>query len=111
MASLERRAVGGFDISNARSISELESMSEEERTQILLPIESLFDELERVCLPEFYEKLSRNGCEIYQKKIKTDYPTNTRVRMCSKNGEFYALGEVREYDGGSAIKAIKQFDV
>ena len=111
MASLERRAVGGFDISSARSISELESMSEEERTKILLPIESLFDELERVCLPEFYEKLSRNGCEIYQKKIKANYPTNTRVRMCSKNGEFYALGEVREYEGGSAIKAIKLFEL
>ena len=62
-------------------------------------------------LESFYEKLSRNGCEIYQKKIKTSLPTGTRVRMFGKDRGFYALGEVFEYENGSAIKAIKMFDI
>ncbi len=111
MATLERRAVGNYSISCALTLDELANMPEGERIAALLPTESLFGELECVRLPEFYEKLSRNGCEIYQKKIKTDLPMSARVRMCDKNGAFYALGEVREYENGSAIKAIKLFDI
>jgi hypothetical protein len=33
------------------------------------------------------------------------------VRLCDANGGFFALGEVREYEGGTAIKGIKYFDV
>ena len=111
MATLERREAGGFNISGAYSIAELEAMSEAERLSLLLPTESVFSDAPKVVLPEFYEKLSRNGCEIYQKKIGTSFDRGTRVRMYSKNGVFFALGEVREYDGGSAIKAIKMFDI
>ena len=59
---------------------------------------------------EFYEKLCRSGCEIYQKKIGTHHAVGERVRLSGKCG-FFALGEVREYEGGTAVKAIKQFDV
>ena len=57
------------------------------------------------------EKLSRNGCEIYQKKIKTNFPVGNCVRMCDAKGAFYALGEIKEYPEGSAVKAIKLFDL
>jgi hypothetical protein len=62
-------------------------------------------------LPAFYEKLCRNGCEIYQKKINTDHKIGTRVRLCDASGAFFALGEVRDYENGTAIKGIKYFDV
>ena len=84
-------------------------MSDDERGTLLLPIESLFSVLPSVKLSAFYEKLCRSGCEIYQKKIKTNIEVGKRVRICSENGEFFALGEVREYDDGSAVKAIKTF--
>ena len=84
-------------------------MSEAERFSVLAPIESLFVTLPAVTLPAFYERLSRGGCEIYQKKIKTDFSVGTRVRIYDEKGGFYALGEVREYQDGSAIKAIKLF--
>lgn len=111
MASLERAAVADFRIEDALSICELEQMEQSVREAKLLPIESLFAELQRVELPAFYEKLSRNGCEIYQKKIRTDLPVGTKVRMRGCDGRFYALGEVREYVDGSAIKTIKLFDI
>ena len=111
MATLERREAGGFDISRAYSISELEEMSEEERLNCLLPTESLFSDLAEITLPAFYEKLARNGCEIYQKKIKTSFVLGERLRMISREGVFYALGEVKEYGDETAIKIIKLFQV
>ena len=47
--------------------------------------------------------------EIYQKKIRTDHPIGQRVRIKDENGVFFAIGEVREYTDGSAVKAIKTF--
>ena len=111
MATLERREAGGFDISEAHGIDELEAMSEEERLSCLLPTDSVFSDLCEITLPDFYEKLARNGCEIYQKKIKTSFEVGTRLRMYSKNRVFYGLGEVREFADGTAIKIIKFFDV
>ncbi len=111
MATLERRDAGGFDISGAFTIAELEAMSEDERQAHLLPVENLFVDLPKVVLPEFYERLSRNGCEIYQKKIKTSFALGERVRMCSRSGVFYALGEVKSYGDETAIKSVKFFDV
>jgi tRNA pseudouridine55 synthase len=110
MSSLERTETGGYPISEAHTIVELEQMSEEERLARLLPIESLFESLPKLTLVDFYEKLSRNGCEIYQKKIKTDFDVGQRIAVYGKNG-FYALGEVREYENGSAIKLIKLFEL
>lgn len=106
MAALERTEAGGFSIDRAFSIAELEAMNEEQRAEALIPTESLFAALKEVRLPEFYERLCRNGCEIYQKKIGTSFELGQRVRICGKDG-FFGLGEVRDYPDGSAIKAIK----
>ena len=111
MASLARLSVGNFSLSDAYTLEAIEAMDDEARAQLLLPVESLFGDLTEVRLPAFFEKLSRSGCEIYQKKINTDHAIGTRVRLCSANGSFYALGEVREYEDGTAIKAIKLFDI
>ena len=111
MASLRRTSAGGVDIADSTTLDALEQMSGSEREALLLPVESLFATLEAVRLSAFYEKLCRNGCEIYQKKIKTDLATGTRVRLCTADGRFFALGEVRDFDDGSAIKAIKFFEI
>ena len=110
MASLERTEAGGFVIERSTKISELEEMSIEDRLSLLIPTESLFSSLPIVNLPAFYEKLCRNGCEIYQSKIKTDMPSETRVRLYGSGG-FFALGEVKDYPNGTAIKAIKFFEL
>lgn len=111
MATLNRTSAGDFRIENSYSVSRLEEMSEEEKLSLLLPIESLFSELPEIKLAPFFERLSRNGCEIYQKKIKTSFDIGARVRLCNDQGDFYALGEVFDYKDGSAVKAIKLFDI
>ena len=85
-------------------------MSEEERIALLHPVEGVFADLPILKMPAFYEKLAKNGCEIYQKKIKTSYPTGTRLRLYDENG-FYGIGEVRDYPDGSAVKCIKFFSL
>ena len=111
MSALHRVVAGGFDIEHSHTLEELEDMDIEARYSLLAPTESLFEELEAVKLPAFYEKLCRSGCEIYQNKIKTNIEVGVRVRLCTHSGEFFALGEVREYENGTAIKAIKTFSL
>ena len=111
MASLLRTEVCGFPLDACVTPAELSGMTTEERFARLAPVESLFWDLPVVRLPAFYEKLSRSGCEIYQKKIGSDFPTGQRVRMADAGGHFYALGEVQGYPDGSAIKAIKMFEI
>ena len=111
MSALHRVAAGGFDIENSHTLEELEKMDIEARYSLLTPTESLFLDLKAVKLPAFYEKLCRSGCEIYQNKIKTNIEVGAHVRLCTHSGEFFALGEVREYENGMAIKSIKMFSL
>ena len=110
MASLCRVAAGGFSLDRAVALDALEAMTETERAALLLPVERLFDGLPAVVLPPFYEKLCRDGCEIYQGKIGTAYTVGARVRLYGETG-FFALGEVHEFPDGTAIKAVKRFDI
>jgi hypothetical protein len=71
-------------------------------------VEAIFEGLPTVTLPPFFARLGRAGAEIYEKKIGAAFPLGTRVRMKDVNG-FFALGEVREYPDGLAIKALKLF--
>ncbi len=111
MEELTRTSAGGFTLSDSLSLSELEAMTEEQRLTRLLPTESLFASLPALSLPGFYEKLCRNGCEIYQKKLRTDYPVGQKLRLCSDDGVFFAIGEIRDFPEGSAAKAIKFFNL
>lgn len=109
MAKLRRTEAGGFPIHDCVTLEELEGMGIEARLALLRPVEGLFADLESVHLPDFYRTLCRNGCEIYQKKIGTSFPVGRRVRLCDGQGRFFALGEVGEYEDGTAVKAIKIF--
>ena len=109
MASLERTETCGFPIGDSHTIAELEEMSESERAALLIPTEMLFQDLASIRLPSFYEKLCRDGCEIYLKKIGVSFPIGSRVRLCSADGSFFAIGEIGEFKNGIAVKAIKTF--
>ncbi|MBO5440144.1 MAG: tRNA pseudouridine(55) synthase TruB [Clostridia bacterium] len=108
MSELERTKSGNFTLNNAYTIDQIEKMSVEEREKLVQPIEELFMEAPSVTLSDFYSKLCHSGCEIYQKKIKTDYPVDEFIRICDKDG-FFALGQVKDYPDGTAIKALKLF--
>ena len=110
MSSLVRTACGSFGIEDTVTEEELEAMSLEERYALLRPVEELFDDCERVDLPDFFARLGAHGCELYQKKLGTHIENGALVRLFDKDG-FFALGRVCEYPDGSAIKPVKQFRI
>ena len=107
MSSLCRTSAGGFDISETVTLETLENMSVDERVAALVPCEKVFCGLDAVKLPDFYARLAKNGCEIYQKKIKADFPVGASLRVYG-GGDFIGVGEVGSYADGTAIK-IKVF--
>lgn len=111
MATLQRVQTGGFGLDACITTTELEEMDDAQRLERLLPVEVLFSDLPAVSLPDFYKRLCRNGCEIYQSKIHSHFATGTRVRICDAQDHFFALGEVRDYESGSAIAMIKLFEL
>ena len=109
MKTLMRAEASVFDITEAHTVTEIEAMSEAERCALIIPVERVFMKHREVRLPPFFEKLCRSGLEIYLSKIGFSAECGERLRIIGADG-FFALGEVREYEDGLAIKPIKQFD-
>ena len=110
MAALERTKASVFTLDDAHTLSEIEALTESERDKLIIPTERVFENLEKIYLDPFFARLCRCGVEIYLKKIGKTLPLGTRVTVHDEQG-FFALGEVREFESGLAIKPIKQFDV
>lgn len=108
MKTLCRASASGFTLADAHTLTQLENMTEEERDMCVFPVEYIFRDLEEVRLSPFFARLAHSGLEIYLKKIDLDLPEGTRVRLSDADG-FFALGEVREFEEGRAIKPIRQF--
>lgn len=109
MKTLERATASGFTLDDAHTLSELEEMSPRQRENVIFPVEYIFRNLPEVNLPDFFARLAHSGLEIYLKKINYDGALGDKVRLLDKNG-FFAVGEIREYEGGAlAIKPIRQF--
>ena len=108
MKMLCRASASGFSLADAHTLTELENMTDEEREACIFPVEYIFRKYDEVRLPAFFSKLAHSGLEIYLHKIKLDLPVGTIVRL-SDEGGFFAIGEVREFENGLAIKPIRQF--
>ena len=110
MKTLTRLSAAGYTLDASYTLEELEAMSSEERQSVIRPTEEIFEKYEIVRLPDFFARLAHSGLEIYLKKIKTDLPLGTLVRLYDAEG-FFALGEVRMFEDGAAVKPIRQFTI
>ncbi len=108
MKALMRLESGGFSIDEAITPEELSSLSGEELEKRVVSTENALEKYKSVSLDAFFARLAHCGQEIYLKKIKADFPLGTILRLSDENG-FFALGEVREFEDGLAIKPIRQF--
>lgn len=117
MFSLERTECAGYKKENSVSISELEKLYNEGKTNelnaFLLPIEPLFSHLPKVRLPEFYTRLCLNGCEIYidKLKIKEDFfaLSDGECRVYTYDGKFIGNAFLCDFEEGKAIKIKYRF--
>lgn len=108
MKTLCRGSASGFTLADAHTLAELESMTEDEREKCIFPVEYIFRKYREVRLSPFFSRLAHSGLEIYLKKIDARLEIGELVRLSDGEG-FFALGEVREFDDGPAIKPIRQF--
>lgn len=102
MQSLIRTKTGQFTLADCVTVEELDNMTFEERLQLPKPVESLFEELPAVNIPEYYVKLVRGGTNLFQKKLKVEFEDGTLVRLRS-HGEFIALGRAGTDETGKAV--------
>ena len=110
MATLTRTRAAKYSITEAHTLSEIEAMTPEERESLVIATEDIFDDKRRVDLPPFFARLARCGVEIYLKKMGLTAEVGELITLWD-DGVFFALGEVREFEDGYAIKPIRQFDV
>jgi tRNA U55 pseudouridine synthase TruB len=108
MKTLKRLSASGYTIDEARTLTELENMTSDEREALVLPVEDVFKKYESVTLSDFFSRLAHAGQEIYLHKIGKSFPVGTVLRISDRDG-FFAVGEVKEFDLGVAIKPIRQF--
>ncbi|MBE6587763.1 MAG: tRNA pseudouridine(55) synthase TruB [Ruminococcaceae bacterium] len=108
MSALERTRSGGFTLSDSHTVEELENLSIEERAELVMPTEELFSDCPEINVNDFYAKLIRGGTELYQKKLNTAIKTGSYVRI-KHNNVFIALGQVADFEGGSAVRPVKLF--
>lgn len=108
MKALERCEASDFTLDMAHTLAELEAMTEGEREGVIVPVENVFWKLPSVSLSPFFARLAHSGQEIYLKKIGLELEALTRVKLYDSEG-FFAVGEVREFEDGLAIKPIRQF--
>ena len=108
MKTLCRTCASGFTLSEAHTLSELEAMSESDKASVIMPVERAFEKYPEIVLAPFFARLAHHGLEIYLRKIGVELNVGDIVRLCDSEG-FFAVGEVREYEEGRAIKPIRQF--
>lgn len=108
MAVLCRTEAAGYPLSECHTLSDVETMSPQERAACVIPIAQVFAQYESVTLPDFYARLARNGLPIYLRKIGRADPLGIYLRLFDRAG-FFALGEVREEEEGIAVRPIRQF--
>ena len=100
MAALRRTKAGGFEVSQAHKLSEVQRYADEGRAEeLLLPVDELFAEYEKCSASETAEKRIRCGNE-----YKTDLPDGV-YRVYSVTGEFLMLGKAEK----GMMKTIKSF--
>lgn len=107
MSSLVRTQSGAFSITSAHTLEQIEEASEKERLKLLLTPEEVFSDLPSVALPPFYARLAYSGCEIYLKKLKLDGLNEGQLVRMYDGADFFALGRVRAYPDGLAVKSEK----
>lgn len=109
MSSLERRENCGFSINESHTLSEIESLSIEERNSLLIPIEKAFLDYTRLDLVPFYANLAKNGVKLFASKVAPKATLGEKFALY-EDSTFFAIAEaVTNADGETVIRVMKQF--
>lgn len=111
MSSLERRENCGFSINQSHTLEEIETLSPEERKDLLIPIEKAFSDYKRLDLSPFYATLAKNGARLFASKVAPSAQMGEKFALY-ENEKFFAIAEaVQNSDGEAVIRTMKQFSI
>jgi len=109
MNSLKRTQVGSFTIADSVTLEQIEKMNPQQIKDILIDTETVFTEYDIIKLPDFFNRLFKNGAPIDIRKLGLkDIAENRIFRIYDEKG-FFALGEVIKIDGNLVLKVKKFF--
>lgn len=94
MSSLERTRTGSFQADSAHRLEEVEAMQRKGRIRdILIPIDEMFAELERVHVEDGAVKLVENGNAFASQRIRERrlFDEGEKVRVYDGRGRFYGI--------------------
>ena len=106
ISSLRRTESGELKIENALTPEELEAIAAEGRlSEIVIPIDRMFEHLSEIRLDERRTALVKNGVPVYFSK----FPEGEMFRVYGSDGAFVALSERAVADGKTCLKTVKAF--
>ena len=103
LLELERISIGHLNLEKAIKIEEIEKLKDENKPEILLPIDTLLNSFKKMKLKIKEEKALRDGTII--KKIKS---LSGYYRLYGKGNKFIGLGEVDEIENLKVKRLISQ---
>ena len=106
ISELSRTASGAFSLENSVIPEKLLSLSESGNIEdILLPVDSIFSDLEKIQLQKKHADRVKNGVPIYYTGLKI----GQLYRLYDENGVFIALSKADTLDSRQCLKLVKGF--
>ena len=99
MTALRRTRVGGYDVKDAHTVAALSEMERDEAESLLLPLDSVFSDLQAVTLSCQNEAHCRNGRPFSLQLSDGSY------RLYGKDGQFLMVASVES----EQVRALKRF--
>ena len=99
MTALRRTRVGGYDVKDAHTVAALSEMERDEAESLLLPLDSVFSDLQAVTLSCQNEAHCRNGRPFSLQLSDGSY------RLYGKDGQFLMIASVES----EQVRALKRF--
>ncbi len=100
MSSLRRTKAGVFSVEDAHTIAEVQEAADRGETEsLIIPLDTLFSEFNKLTVPSVAEKKLRNG------SVVNISAPDGKYRVYSESNEFLLLGEVQS----GRLKTIKSF--
>ena len=99
MTALRRTRVGGYDVQDAHTVAALSEMERDEAESLLLPLDSVFSDLQAVTLSCQNEAHCRNGRPFSLQLSDGSY------RLYGKDGQFLMVASVES----EQVRALKRF--
>ncbi|MGB8338437.1 MAG: tRNA pseudouridine(55) synthase TruB [Burkholderiales bacterium] len=92
LSALRRTGTGGFRLSDAHTYQSLDSMDAEQRDSLLLPADSLLQDLPSVVLPENQARLLGQGTQVRNPNAWGKMNKNSiKTKIYDDSGHFYGL--------------------